>query len=39
MTNAVQIAFMAEVVISVHNDPITRFDMYVWVRRVAHVIG
>jgi hypothetical protein len=39
MTNAVQIAFMAEVVISVHNDPITRFDMYVWVPRVAHVIG
>jgi len=38
MTN-VHIAFIAEVVISVHNDPNTHFDMYVWVERVAHVIA
>jgi hypothetical protein len=38
MTN-VHIAFIAEVVFSVHNDPITHFDVYVWVERVAHVIA
>jgi len=29
MTNVVHIAFIAEVVISVHNDLNTHFDMYV----------
>jgi hypothetical protein len=39
MTNVVHRAFIAEVVISVHNDPNTHFDMYAWVERVARVIA
>jgi hypothetical protein len=35
----VHLAFIAEVVISVLNDPSTHFDMYVWVERVADVIA
>jgi hypothetical protein len=39
ITSVVHTAFIAEVVISVRNDPSTHFDMYVWVERVAHVIA
>jgi len=39
VTNVVHIAFIGEVVISVHNDPNAHFDMYVWVECVAHVIA